>query len=107
MMPPPGGKGLPGSATDAMGGALVGNGGKSNAGGPTNSGVPGNASATSGGLASNSGPAARTGPAGASDKRLPQRVLARCSPSVITASPLGSNRGFLVQYTRLPRRYET
>src|SRR5271156_2527823 len=56
-------------------------------GAPRKSGAPARVSAVAGGAASSSGSTAMTGAAGASARRFPQRVLAMCSPSVITASP--------------------
>jgi hypothetical protein len=106
MMPPPGGNGEPGGVTEVVGGVLVGTGRPSSSGGLKAPGEPGNISATSG-PDSSSGPAAKIGLAGTSDKRFPQRVLATCSPSVITVSPLGSIIGFRDQNTLFPRRYET
>src|ERR1700722_18473300 len=106
MMPPPGGNGEPGGVTEVVGGVLVVTGRLDSSGGPRAPGEPGNSSATSG-ADSSSGPAAKTGPAGTSDNRFPQRVLATCSPSVITVSPLGSIIGFRDQNTLFPRRYET
>src|SRR5277367_3373156 len=58
-------------------------------------------------IASGEGPLFSTGPAGASEMRFPQRVLAICSPSVITVSPAGRFSLFFVQKIRLPTRYET
>jgi hypothetical protein len=106
MMPPPGSNGEPGGVAEVVGGVLVSTGIPGSSGGAIPPGEPGNTSATSG-ADSSSGPAARIGPAGTSDKRFPQRVLAMCSPSVITVSPLGSIIGFLDQNTLFPSRYET
>jgi len=106
MTPPPGGNGEPGGVPEVVGGVLVGTGSPGNPGGLKAPGEPGNSSATSG-ADSSSGPAAKIGPAGTSDKRFPQRVLATCSPSVITVSPFKSIIGFRDQNTLFPRRYET
>src|SRR5216683_4039933 len=88
---------------------------------PTSSGPPGKNSlpspgsspSSSGGMnsavsnSSWSGSVAATGFAATGESRLPQRTRARFSPSEITASPAGIVIRFLVQYTRLFRRYDT
>jgi hypothetical protein len=58
-------------------------------------------------IASADGSFAKTGSAGVADVRLPHRVLACCTPSLITASPARSNSVFLVQKMRSFNRYET
>jgi hypothetical protein len=55
----------------------------------------GKAGATS--IASAGGSFGETGPSGATEMRLPQRVRASCTPSLMTVSPACNVRVFLVQ----------
>src|ERR1700735_4362417 len=103
LIPPPGDPEPGGIKEPDVGGGIKGTspGAK---GALAKAGAPARACAAPGGAASNSGSAAKTGPAGASATRFPQRVLAMCSPSVITVSPFSSVSRFFVQNTLLARR---
>ena len=84
---------------------VVGGGTSRVSGGPTRAASgPAPAGAS---IASGDGSAFSTGSPGTSERRLPQRVLAMCVPSVRIASPAGRVKRFLVQKMRLPTRYET
>src|ERR1700689_5414804 len=100
-IPPPGDP-EPDEITEPGGGVKRSSLGAKGAG--AKAGAPARAWASSGGAVSNSGSAAITGPAGASARRFPHRVLAMCSPSVITVSPLRNMNRFFDQKTLLPRR---
>jgi hypothetical protein len=89
-------EGVSGTTMAVVGGGASGiSGATGTASGPAPAGIS---------IASGEGSAFITGSPGTSERRLPQRVLAICAPSVRTVSPAGRVIRFFVQKIRLPTR---